>query len=208
MFQPLRWRSADRLCPRRNRPITCAYLCDVYVLETYQGRGLGTWLIETVCSHPDLQIVRRFSLVTRDAHRLYEKFGFTPIADPSRHMEIRRPEIYKTLAAIETDRPATRRPFVRPAKATIVVRGIRPRSQSTAGARRALCETSRRRRSRPRALDLGCGPAGMHCGWRIAATKSPQSFFRGHARRRAREKAGSKRIRFVVHDLHHPLPFE
>jgi GNAT superfamily N-acetyltransferase len=75
---------------------TFAYLCDVYVLETHQGQGLGTWLMETVCSHPDLQGLRRFVLVTRDAHGLYEKFGFTQLEAPERYMEIARPKIYKS----------------------------------------------------------------------------------------------------------------
>src|SRR5262249_45112886 len=44
---------------------TFAYLCDVYVLEDYRGRGLGKWLIESVRSHPDLQNLRRFVLLTR-----------------------------------------------------------------------------------------------------------------------------------------------
>jgi GNAT superfamily N-acetyltransferase len=74
---------------------TFAYLADVYVLEEYQGRGLGTWLIEVIVSHPDLQGLRRFMLVTRDAHGLYAKFGFSPIKSPSRHMEIVRPDIYQ-----------------------------------------------------------------------------------------------------------------
>jgi GNAT superfamily N-acetyltransferase len=74
---------------------TFAYLCDVYVLENYQGHGLGTWLMETVCSHPDLQGVRRFVLVTRDAHGLYKKLGFTELAAPARYMEIVRPNIYR-----------------------------------------------------------------------------------------------------------------
>jgi GNAT superfamily N-acetyltransferase len=74
---------------------TFAYLCDVYVIEPYQGQGLGVWLMETVCSHPDLQGLRRFVLVTRDAHRLYEKFGFTPLANAARYMEIVRLDIYK-----------------------------------------------------------------------------------------------------------------
>jgi GNAT superfamily N-acetyltransferase len=76
---------------------TFAYLCDVYVLETYQGQGLGTWLMETVCSHPDLQGLRRFVLVTRDAHGLYEKFGFAPLEAPTRYMEITQPGIYRVL---------------------------------------------------------------------------------------------------------------
>ena len=74
---------------------TFAYLCDVYVLEEYRGQGLGKWLMEAVCSHPDLQNLRRFALVTRDAHGLYEKFGFTALKEPSRHMEIARPGLYK-----------------------------------------------------------------------------------------------------------------
>jgi len=74
---------------------TFAYLCDVYVLEEYQRSGLGQWLMEAVCSHPDLQNLRRFVLLTRDAHKLYEKFGFKLPEDPSRYMEIARPDIYR-----------------------------------------------------------------------------------------------------------------
>jgi GNAT superfamily N-acetyltransferase len=73
---------------------TYAYLCDVYVLEEYQGRGLGTWMMRELMTHPDLQGLRRFGLVTRDAHGLYEKLGFAPLADPSGHMEIARPGMY------------------------------------------------------------------------------------------------------------------
>ena len=74
---------------------TFAYLCDVYVLPEMRGRGLGKWLIERVMEHPDLQGLRRFSLVTRDAHELYRPFGFTEIRSPGRHMEIARPGLYK-----------------------------------------------------------------------------------------------------------------
>lgn len=74
---------------------TFAYLCDVYVLPEMRGRGLGKWLIECVMEHPDLQGLRRFSLVTRDAHELYRPFGFTEIRSPERHMEIARPGLYK-----------------------------------------------------------------------------------------------------------------
>jgi GNAT superfamily N-acetyltransferase len=73
---------------------TFAYLCDVYVLEEHQRRGLGRWLIETVMAHPDLQGLRRFSLVTRDAHALYSTFGFSALASPGGHMEIVRPGLY------------------------------------------------------------------------------------------------------------------
>ena len=74
---------------------TFAYLCDVYVLEEYQGQGLGRWLMQTVMSHPDLQGLRRFSLVTRTAHPLYAPLGFAPLARPENHMEILRPGIYR-----------------------------------------------------------------------------------------------------------------
>jgi GNAT superfamily N-acetyltransferase len=73
---------------------TYAYLCDVYVLESHRARGLGKWLMEAVMAHPDLQGLRRFQLVTRDAHGLYERHGFDTPADPERHMEIFRHGMY------------------------------------------------------------------------------------------------------------------
>jgi ribosomal protein S18 acetylase RimI-like enzyme len=74
---------------------TYAYLCDVYVLEEFQGRGLGTWMMQELMTHPDLQGLRRFSLVTRDAHGLYEKFGFGVLESAAGHMEIARPGLYR-----------------------------------------------------------------------------------------------------------------
>jgi GNAT superfamily N-acetyltransferase len=73
---------------------TFAYLADVYVLQEYQGRGLGTWLIEVVMAHPELQGLRRFLLVTRNAHGLYNKFGFHSVQRPERYMEIVQSDIY------------------------------------------------------------------------------------------------------------------
>jgi GNAT superfamily N-acetyltransferase len=67
---------------------TYAYLADVYVLESHRGRGLATWLMECVMSHRDLQRLRRFTLVTKDAHALYRKFGFEALPHPERYMEI------------------------------------------------------------------------------------------------------------------------
>ena len=75
---------------------TFAYLCDVYVLESHRGRGLGKWLIECVMAHPQLQGLRRFSLATRDAHQLYAPFGFQPLCEPDMQMERHKPDIYKT----------------------------------------------------------------------------------------------------------------
>jgi GNAT superfamily N-acetyltransferase len=74
---------------------TFAYLCDVYVLEEHRGKGLGKWLMEVVIAHPELGNLRRFMLGTRDAHGLYARHGFTPLARPHTFMEIARPGIYK-----------------------------------------------------------------------------------------------------------------
>jgi GNAT superfamily N-acetyltransferase len=70
---------------------TYAYLADVYVETDRRGQGLGTWLVQCVLEHPDLQGLRRWSLATRDAHAVYEKLGFRPLAAPERMMEIVRP---------------------------------------------------------------------------------------------------------------------
>jgi GNAT superfamily N-acetyltransferase len=73
---------------------TFAYVADVYVLEEYRGRGLALWLMQTVMEHPELQGLRRWMLLTRDAHALYRKVGFVDVARPERIMEIARPDIY------------------------------------------------------------------------------------------------------------------
>jgi GNAT superfamily N-acetyltransferase len=73
---------------------TFAYLGDVYILEEFRGRGLSKWLMETVVNHPDLQGFRRWILATKDAHRLYEKFGFTDLKFPERWMEKTAPNAY------------------------------------------------------------------------------------------------------------------
>jgi GNAT superfamily N-acetyltransferase len=74
---------------------TFAYLCDVYVLPEFRGQGLSKWLMQCVKDHPDLQSIRRFMLATKDAHGLYEQFGFKPTAAPERLMEIVNRDIYK-----------------------------------------------------------------------------------------------------------------
>lgn len=73
---------------------TFAYLCDVYVLEGHRGQGLADGMIQALLAHPDLQGLRRFMLFTRDAHRLYARHGFQPLATPVRGMEIVRPGLY------------------------------------------------------------------------------------------------------------------
>jgi len=73
---------------------TFAYLGDVFVVPEEQGSGLGKWLMEVIGDHPDLQGFRRWVLATRDAHSLYEKYGFTPLKHPERWMEKAAPNAY------------------------------------------------------------------------------------------------------------------
>jgi len=75
---------------------TIAYLGDVYVLEAYRGKGISKWLMETVMGHPALQGLRRWILLTGDAHALYRKFGWTDISDPAKWMELHNKNVYST----------------------------------------------------------------------------------------------------------------
>ena len=74
---------------------TFAYLCDVFVDPGVRGEGLGTWLVECVVAHPDLRGLRRFCLMTRDAHPLYARFGFKAMPAPERYMEVHDPDVYR-----------------------------------------------------------------------------------------------------------------
>jgi GNAT superfamily N-acetyltransferase len=53
------------------------YLADVYVLDDHRGSGLGVELVREIVEHGPFA-ERRWVLHTRDAHRLYAKFGFGP----------------------------------------------------------------------------------------------------------------------------------
>ncbi|MGE0453103.1 MAG: GNAT family N-acetyltransferase [Vicinamibacteria bacterium] len=77
---------------------TFAWLADVFVLEEWRGRGLSKWLVACVLDHPELQGLRRFTLGTRDAHGLYARFGFAALAEPTRAMEIVKPDVYRATA--------------------------------------------------------------------------------------------------------------
>lgn len=74
---------------------TFAYLADVFIDENFRGKGLSKWLMEVIMSYPTLQGLRRFMLATRDAHALYEKFGFRPMTHVDRWMQIHIPDVYK-----------------------------------------------------------------------------------------------------------------
>jgi GNAT superfamily N-acetyltransferase len=64
-----------------------AFLMDVFVLETYRGRGLGKKLMDYIMQYPPLQGLKRWQLGTNDAHGLYRRYGFKELAAPERHME-------------------------------------------------------------------------------------------------------------------------
>jgi len=66
---------------------TFAYLGDVYVLNAHRGKGLSKWLMQVITEQPDLQGMRRWLLATRDAHGLYEQYGFSSLVHPERWME-------------------------------------------------------------------------------------------------------------------------
>ena len=72
---------------------TFAYLADVFILANHRNQGLSKRLLQAVLAHPELRGLRRWLLVTADAHTLYEQFGFARTAQPERIMEIRRPYI-------------------------------------------------------------------------------------------------------------------
>lgn len=73
---------------------TFAYLGDVYILKDFRGNGLSKWLMDVIVGHPELQGLRRWILATKDAHRLYEKFGFHALVHPERWMEKPAPNAY------------------------------------------------------------------------------------------------------------------
>ncbi|CAN5541230.1 GNAT family N-acetyltransferase [soil metagenome] len=76
---------------------TFAYLGDVFVLPAYRGMGLSKWLMQTIHAHQELQNLRRWWLGTKDAHGLYEQFGWTSITEDvaKRFMQKHNPDVYK-----------------------------------------------------------------------------------------------------------------
>ena len=73
---------------------TFGYIGDLFVLPEHRGRGLSRRLMGAIMDHPELQNFRRWMLATSDAHGLYEKFGFRPLAAPDLMMERRNPNVH------------------------------------------------------------------------------------------------------------------
>ena len=70
------------------------YLADVFIDAAYRGRGLSKWLMQIIFELPFIPLLRSFMLGTKDAHKLYEQFGFTPLTSPERYMRVHRPDAY------------------------------------------------------------------------------------------------------------------
>ena len=67
---------------------TFGWLCDVFIIDSFKGRGLGKWLVKTIVGLPELIGMKRIMLATRDAHELYRKYGgFQNMDSPERWME-------------------------------------------------------------------------------------------------------------------------
>ena len=65
---------------------TLAYLADVFIIAEYREKGLSKWLMQVIHAHPELQGLRRWVLGTRDAHGLYEQFGWTAFDEDTRKL--------------------------------------------------------------------------------------------------------------------------
>src|SRR5258707_15185406 len=72
---------------------TFAYIGDVFILEDYRGQGLSKWLMQVIADYSELQGLRRWLLLTRDAHGLYKKTGFVEPKTPERYMEKVLPDV-------------------------------------------------------------------------------------------------------------------
>lgn len=73
---------------------TFAYIGDIFILAEHRGKGLSKWLMKTIVEQPDMQGLRRWILATRDAHTLYEQYGFDSLKFPERWMEKTAPDAY------------------------------------------------------------------------------------------------------------------
>jgi N-acetylglutamate synthase-like GNAT family acetyltransferase len=71
-----------------------AYVMDVMVDKRYRKQGIGQAMVQYILTHPEMKDVYQWLLITKDAHGVYKKLGFNPIAQPDGWMEIRnnRPE--------------------------------------------------------------------------------------------------------------------
>ena len=74
-----------------------AYLCDVFIEKSHQGKGLGKWLIECVTSYLDDEGVAWTMLATYDAQGLYESYcNFQKLHLPEKWMGRVNPRLLRS----------------------------------------------------------------------------------------------------------------
>lgn len=66
--------------------VVLAYIMDVLIFDAYRGKGLGKMLIECILNHPTIKNVQTIALKTKDAHGMYEPYGFNRIGDSTMWM--------------------------------------------------------------------------------------------------------------------------
>ena len=90
--------------------VTYAYLCDVYVLENCRGRGLGSWLVQSVLEHPQIRGLRRVALITHDAQEFYVRLGFKLPVQADCYLERVLPQTGRTFSgSLESESTPTKR---------------------------------------------------------------------------------------------------
>jgi N-acetylglutamate synthase-like GNAT family acetyltransferase len=65
-----------------------AYIMDVFILEDYRKQGLGKQLMDYIMQSAELKGLQRIMLATKDAHGLYERYGFKITESADKLMEI------------------------------------------------------------------------------------------------------------------------
>lgn len=63
-----------------------AYLCDVFILPEFQGQGIGKYFLKNILENPMFAGITTWFLVTDDAQKFYNKFGFIEVPTPSRFL--------------------------------------------------------------------------------------------------------------------------
>jgi len=66
---------------------TIAYLMDVFIIESFRGKGFSTKLLTYIFENLKYTNVKKWILATEDAHKLYQKFGFKPLLSPEKLMQ-------------------------------------------------------------------------------------------------------------------------
>lgn len=64
-----------------------AYIMDVFITPEQRGNGYSQRLMEFLLEHDSMKDVKIIRLATKDAHGLYERFGFKPLEHVDRMME-------------------------------------------------------------------------------------------------------------------------